>query len=197
MPNPPRPASLPTRSQRLLQAELWPDERILWSSRPDPATFRRASSFLVVVGIFVTGACGGMVVLARHSKMDGTMALALVVVSLGALFGLFLISSPLWAGRNAERKIYAVTDRRVLILRTNKNRVTHSQTYLPDRLGAMERLERPDGSGNLIFERYTQPNPDSGTVVIKHGFTAINNVRGVEQLIVSTFLLGLAPSSKR
>lgn len=51
----------------------------------------------------------------------------------------------------------------------------------------MERVERPDGSGDLIFEQYTQRR-GSSTHTIRHGFISVPRVRDVEDVLRKTLV---------
>jgi hypothetical protein len=98
------------------------------------------------------------------------------------LIGLGMLSSPYWLARKAKNTCYILTDRRAIIVDGGVfgSRTIHS--FQPERLTAMSRTERKDGSGDLVFEQFTT-RQGSGHTTTRRGFIAIDNVRDVEELV--------------
>ncbi|MBA4066387.1 MAG: hypothetical protein C0501_22270 [Isosphaera sp.] len=115
----------------------------------------------------------------------------------GLLFltvGLGMLLAPVWAAYKATNTVYVVTDRRAVVFDGGWS--THVRSFGPADLTAVERRQRPDGSGDLILakEPYWVPGHTSGPPGRGHhvpggwsvreiGFFGIPRVREVEQLI--------------
>jgi hypothetical protein len=102
------------------------------------------------------------------------------------LIGLGMLSVPYWAYKKAQKTVYAVSNKRALIITSGMTR--NVQSFYPQSLGNIERSEKADGSGNIIFARRTTSNYNSNnnqtqasTTAI--GFFGIPDVRAVERLI--------------
>jgi hypothetical protein len=70
---------------------------------------------------------------------------------LGALFGVWMVFSPLWSYIIAQRTFYAVTNHRALMLEGNLFGGMRVRSFSPQQLEQFEKLERMDGSGSLLF----------------------------------------------
>ncbi len=100
------------------RALLAPDERLIWADRPDPQVLARAKLPQVIRGAL------GLVVIAGFFWLsflpnwpDGGRGLLLALfVLVAALYCLWLLAAPLTARKAAAHTLYAVTDRRVLVL---------------------------------------------------------------------------------
>ena len=57
------------------------------------------------------------------------------------------------------------------------------RTFEPDRLGHLQRRERPDGSGDLIFETQHWRDSDGDRRTREVGFIAVPEVKLVEQMV--------------
>ena len=75
--------------------------------------------------------------------------LGLPFVAIGAGIAL----SPLWRQRSRRRTVYAITDRRLLIIRAGT--VRRVRSFTPDDIQDLDRRERPDCTGDLIFSHET------------------------------------------
>ncbi len=98
------------------------------------------------------------------------------------LVGLAMLLSPLWMLRKARRTVYVVTDQRAIIF--DGGGITRIRSFGPDQLGDLQRNQRSDGSGDLIFEQkisYSRNNHRPHTTDI--GFLAIPEVKRVEDLV--------------
>jgi hypothetical protein len=95
-------------------------------------------------------------------------------------------------GSMARKTVYALTDRRAIVFEPQLFRTVQVRSYTAAGLGAMSRVERGDGSGDLVFEEYTTRGSNNTTTTTRRGFLAIANVHQVEGLIRKT-LLGPPP----
>ena len=124
--------------------------------------------------------------IARITKFDDVAWIILAGGVLGLLLGLVVLAEPLWASQRAKRAIYAVTDRRILILRFFGAHRT-VQTFLRVSIAELKRTERSDGSGNLTFIRQPLRDGEGDFHYRTETFTYIANIREVENLVRKTF----------
>lgn len=106
-----------------------------------------------------------------------------------ALVGLGLMLSPVWLRRKLKRTGYALTNRRALLIEGGLFGSRLVKSYAPEDLSDLERVERANGSGDLVFERVaTRVQSDDGRRVrtAPRGFLAIPDVRDVERLLRET-----------
>jgi hypothetical protein len=108
--------------------------------------------------------------------------------------GIGIMTAPLWLLRRARRTCYALTDKRAIICEPGWFGHWKTSSYMAHDLGRLKRRERPDGSGNLIFEEIRTISSDSHGRARTHthwrGFLNVANVREVEKLVRSTLLTG-------
>jgi hypothetical protein len=141
----------------------------------------------------------------RKEAEGGNMLdiMPLAIAGFAGLVGVGLLLSPLWLAlsrrRQQARSCYALTTRRALVWEpASGGQCLHS--YDPPRLGALNRIERDDGSGDLVFEEYTYtyqvnvapagspPSYQSRQGIGQRGFMNIARVREVERLLRQTLL---------
>lgn len=186
---PPDPALLPPDLDQRLRSELQPNERLLWTGQPLPHAARLQSLLIAAFGIPFT--VFSIVWMLFAGWIGGSVATGFSLFSLCGLpfflVGLGMLSSPYWIPRLARRTVYAITNHRALTLRTSLFGTLTTESFTAQRLTRLERRERPDGSGDLIFEQFTEPL-GSGTTTTTRGFLAIPNVRQVQDLLTLTLL---------
>lgn len=190
-------AMLNERLRQFLNREVQPGEQLRWFGQPRPWRMAIRSIPIVLFAIPWTAfsifwmAMAGGAAWFSHEHTESATAPSLSPMDLFACFPLFglpflliglgMLSSPFWMMRKARRTLYAVTDRRVIILSGSWS--TTVTTLMPDQLRDLTRKEKLDGSGDLYFEQppvyesRTQPRPTH------RGFIGIPNVREVEELV--------------
>ena len=93
--------------------------------------------------------------------------------------------------RKAQNTVYALTDKRALILSPTWRGVISVRSIPPEHLSARTRTQNPDGSGTLVFTQLTtaqrRAGPDGGTYAVTVGFENIADVREVDALIERTY----------
>src|SRR6185295_1976399 len=97
------------------------------------------------------------------------------------LIGLGMFSSPYWVARSAKKTVYALTNRRAIVFAGGW--WTSVRSFSPDRLNDLSRVQRSDGSGDLIFESRVNYGSDNNRRTTEAGFMAIPNVKHVEDLV--------------
>jgi len=171
--------------------ELEPGESLLWSGSPDPRRSMLTSLPVLLFAIpwtafaiFWVATAAGMTSNVRGSG-GGSGFFPLFGIPF-ILIGLAMLSGPFWAYRKAQKTVYAVSNKRAIIITGGLTR--NVQSFYPRSLGAIERSEKADGSGNIIFARRTNSNYNSNsnqsqTSTTSIGFFGIPDVRTVERLI--------------
>ncbi len=201
----------------LIANELEEGERVLWTDRPHPNSRSSASptmAFYIMASVF--GLIGVMLILVGfivsvsvHGKNGSDVLLALSIIGTTFIFLaiLFTIFS-LFYRPNLKGTAYAITEQRIITVTTGRSLIVYS--YGKEDIGALNRIERPDGSGDLIFAANRQASPyggnygyygasygsyggttgNMGTLGISANagkFLGIANVRDVERIVRRTF----------
>jgi hypothetical protein len=197
---------LPPDLAARVESELADGERLVWVGQPLPGLYRLRSIPLLIVGIFFLGfsvlwlvMTAGMGLFAGFGAAQAGGGPAAVGVdsffgcfALVGLFplaiGIFLVTSPLWMGSMARKTLYAVTNRRAIIFEPQLFRTVQVRSYTASGLGAMARVERGDGAGDLVFEEYVTRGANNSTTTQRRGFLAVPRVREVEGLVRRTLL---------
>jgi hypothetical protein len=156
------PLPIAPETEALLQAELKPGEKVLWSSAPIRSRILKTSLPLILIGLLFTGFA-----FLSISRPSGAFPMGPLLANADlAPFFLFgtvglalLVVSPLAAMKMARRTGYAITTDRVLAAEAVLFGPTKLRSYPASRLGAAQLDLKPDGSGSIILE----------TVVVKGG----------------------------
>lgn len=183
-----------------LDNELLEGEELLWSGRPEARGKSVASParvfsilgriyFLIGVGLLILSLI--LLFLFYPSPPPEAFLGALIPGGIFFILGLiFLIIGSIVRSPN-RNTLYAITNRRAIIFRTGRYlRVT---SYSGRAITQVQRFERPDGSGDLIFSgiplsyggSYGNSNYDSYNTGRQGIFAAIPNVRQAEQKLLS------------
>ncbi len=176
---------LPLSISRLVDAELRTGEQVVWVGQPIPSRFARRSIAFVLFGIPWTAFALFWIAGASRFKIPdfskGFDFFPLFGIPF-VLVGLGMLSSPFWMRRKALKTAYVITDQRAIVLGAGAFGSTTVRSFDPDRLKDLRRVQKSDGTGDLIFERTWSQGDKQAT---DHGFLAIANVREVESRIVS------------
>jgi hypothetical protein len=178
----------PARAQDIATRQIEPGERLLWSGAPAPGAAALGALPASLFGIPFTGFAvfwiWGAATAATHAP--GPWALFPLFGTPFLLIGLGMLAAPLWAAMRAGSTVYAVTERRALIiLRGGAGGVT---SYSHAELQQLMRIERPDGSGSLFFAWQASPSTRAFQQFSRVGFVGIADVRRVERLIRENIL---------
>ncbi len=148
-----------TNTDMLLERELGEGEQLRWSGRPRETKGRRSQSvntFLILAIVF--GSIGILFLLLATIFLFGVpdpakFVICLVFYIIGGVFtylALFFGLFSLFYRFSTKNLHYAITDQRVLIIRSG--RVLTVESYYKDDITQIKRIEREDGSGDLIFD---------------------------------------------
>jgi hypothetical protein len=185
---------LPHHLQSQLDRELDEGESIVWSAQPLPNALRRGAVANwaltgVLVSIFAAmfAVIGWTAAITPPAEREDKPA-GLFIFS-GSLMTLWLVSLPLflaWARSTARSTVYAITDRRAVILVVRRGRTVSECDYRGDELIHLARTENEDGSGTLVFESARGAGGTARTAT-RHRFVAIPDVLGVERILRNRF----------
>lgn len=96
--------------------------------------------------------------------------------------GIGMLAAPLWLARRARRTVWVVTAKRIACLTLSRSGVT-VRTILPRTIFAIERTEKPDGSGSLKLIFGEGRDSDGDKVERSETLAAIPAVRQVEDIV--------------
>jgi hypothetical protein len=176
--------------ERMAQNELGAGERLLWVGQPNPwrSTLTSFAIYLFAIPwtafvIFWEAMALGM---GSHVRNQSGPFLIFPLFGIPfVLIGLGMLSTPIWVYRKMRRTLYAVTDKRLLIIISGRSRTV--QSYDERSIGDIQRREYTDGSGDIIFARKlrygTDDNGTTTTSTTNIGFLGIPDVRSVEKLV--------------
>jgi hypothetical protein len=182
-----------------LSNELLADETLLWSGRPDarkrsiasPArVFRTLGLVFMPVGLLIL--LIGLILLFSPLSPSGFQPGMLGLVIPGGVFfilGVVYLIIGLVGFSSSGNTLYAITNQRAIIVRPGRY-VTVS-SYNKRSIGQVQRIERADGSGDLIFANnapygsYGNTRYNTNSVRFgRPGFYALPDVRSVEQILL-------------
>jgi hypothetical protein len=169
----------------LVDAELAKGDRIAWIGQPIPSLLASTAIPNVLIGIPFTAFALFWIAGASGFRWPGFARPSALLVLWGipfVLVGLWMLTSPYWMYRKALRTVYAITDRRALIIEAGFWGRVQVRSFEPWSLAILARTQRADGSGNLVFQReYRHQRRHAHYVDI--GFLAVPNVKEVEDRI--------------
>jgi len=203
--------------ESLIANELEEGERVLWTGRPDPnhrgsvtpvITFYILTAVFGLIGILFI-LIGFIVSVSVHSKSGADTLLGLsipgvIFIFMAIIFGIVsLVYRP-----NLKGTAYAITEQRIISVTAGRTLIAYS--YGKNDIGVLNRIERADGTGDLIFALNRQVSPYGGNYSYYGGsygayggttgnmgtlgtsanagkFLGIANVRDVERIVRRTF----------
>jgi hypothetical protein len=137
----------PELSSKLAE-ELAPDEKVLINTRPSFAsTVNPYGALLFTIAMI---AIPVVWILGASQTKNSSIGFILF----GIFWGILWISA--WVSQNdiipllTGKTIYAVTNKRLLILRVGKNS-KKAESFAPSALGSISKIEKRNGSGDLII----------------------------------------------
>ncbi len=167
----------------IAQREMGTGERLIWADRPAPGRLALARLPATLFGLVFAGFAVFWIAGATEATIDvdGAFSLFPLFGLPFLLVGLWIVLAPLWAWMGARKTVYAVSSDRLVIIKGGSVR-----SFAPDEIENLERRERSDGSGNVVFHREyyrSRGRHGSRTRVRKTGFYGIPEVRRVEDEI--------------
>jgi hypothetical protein len=186
--------TLPPEHQSRLDRELDEGEAINWVAQPMYSMLKKqsvANWFIFALIGFLFGALFITLGVVEHLYPDpvqdrsvfGPIIFGSIVIVVALLtMPLFLIS----AKRTACNTIYALTDKRAIIITVHRDGSITERDYRGDELIHLARKEYKDGSGTLTFESARGAGHTSQTAS-RHRFQAIERVIEVERMLRDQF----------
>lgn len=171
------------RDQRILSYVhsdvLQPKEQLIWKGRPSPTRSMAVAALKTIFGVFFF--CGA-VVMTVIANQHG-MALFGVPLLLG---GLWLVTVPVRLAMRARKTYYAITDKRVLIVKAGKRIkvITITSGDITD----YERSDRGDGTGDIRLHRVAKKGPQVGSILVaefEDGLWGVDDVKGAADAIAA------------
>lgn len=173
--------------EALFSAELQAGEHPAWSGAPNPgrislralplALFAIPWTAFAVFWMFMAGGLGNQVG-GRGGSGFSLAGLPFVLVGLG------LLMSPIWMRRSARRTGYFITNRRALIIEKRLVGGYRVRSFFPREFGTLERVQRANGSGDIILARDISAGGSNGNPVRRVGFFGVPDAREVEALLM-------------
>lgn len=176
------------QAEQIALSQLDGGERLLWSGSPAPAVALLKALPLSLVGIpFTAFACFWIwTASSATSRSGGPWALFPLFGLPFLLVGLGVFFAPVWIYFAACNTVYAVTEKRALVISGGAMRGVQSFTH--ENIGEITRFERSDGSGSVYFAARTMVTSRGFPQSMRVGFEGIPEVRHVEQLIRDNLL---------
>ena len=194
----------------LVEREIAPGERVVWAAQPIPRWFAPgaigATLFMIPWTAFAV-LWTVLALLGTHGRLGGGSAHPATSPTPSGVAAVFGICFPLWglifvgfgvAGLTAplrtrtrlKRTAYVITDRRAIVLRPERFGARVVETYSPNRLTHLQRRERRDGSGDLVFEAAAEParQRSSRQATAVRGFLSVADVSHVERTLRDALL---------
>jgi hypothetical protein len=175
--------NLPGDLAEAIEAELSPDEIVIWLGQPLPERMMREGWLFFAFGVVLTGFA--IVEMFSRNAGDRKSRVFHFLFCLSFLpLAIPLYVHPYRLLRKARNTAYLVTNRRAIVFDANYHGGGHTiSSFLPNRLRDVDRRQDPGGTSDLIFERRSVKGVDGTTESIELGFIAIQDVDEVERLI--------------
>ncbi len=162
----------------IVTPQLRRGEKAVWTERPQPMA--RAKSRLKIF-LFGIPFFGFAIFWTVGASQSGDPVFPLFGIPF-MLVGAALLLSPLWSYWEAKNwLIYAITDQRILIIRTFPRHKVES--FEPDDITKLERTTKADGSGNIIFAE-EERRGKNGTYMVPRGFYGVPEAMRVEEAVM-------------
>jgi hypothetical protein len=183
--------SLPREVLDRIDEELLAGEELLWAGRPSGLSSGRMTTSTAKVTTLIGALAAVAILMGGMMMMRGYTAMWWVLLMVIILSVIVTASPIIRAMRRNLNTIYAVTDRRALIMEGN-----NVQSYGPRDIEFIERRMHSDGRGDILFAREVHPSGaamwgysgyNRRPVEMTVGFFGIENPRAVEALMLETF----------
>ena len=161
------------RLRRLLTEALQPGERVLWQGQPDGVARMMMWRLLWWIGIplllLVTRA------IARSWVGQSTVPLLMV--------GLMMVAAPFVMLLHDLQTLFAITNRRALIVRTAWGKRTVTATRFEDMDAAFEISDIGRGAGHLNFASGRSPRSPDTDYTGRYGFRCVRSPSEVRNIL--------------
>jgi hypothetical protein len=151
-----------------IKAELHPGENLRWVGSPSFRALLFSQLYGIAFGLVFAAVSG-------RTLFNGTAkGLGFYIVCLFALIGVATSVGAAWPVLAVGRMAYAVTDRRLLIVRDFLWRKVIA--VAPTGINIVEHRARANGSGSVTFRRDVEDRDSEGSTVTKLAFLGVRDV---------------------
>jgi len=183
-----------SEAQQCAQSELQSGESLYWSGTADPRrvaiTALPASLFgipfagFALFWIYTAFSATNAMSRSNHNSFTKGFALFPLFGLPFLLVGLGVILTPLWAYRKGLSTVYAVTNKRIMVIAGSGNRTVKS--ILPADIVGVDHRERPDGSGDIVIQTSTLLRSNNNSISqAKVALCGIPDVKQVVQQVMA------------
>lgn len=181
-----------TRLREEIEKELEPGETIEWIEQPIARFFTRSTVGIALAGLLSLGFIAfwlygwlEMTTL-RGARITDPMSNWIrngggFVGIFGLLMAIVPLSVPLLHWLEMRGTLYALTNRRAILLKPGSPRVV--QSFFPRELAMIERRDNADGSGDLIVFTHRSKDFDNDTITQEFGFKYLRNPREFARML--------------
>lgn len=171
-------SSIGPKMEAYLDTQLQADERVLWAGTTNVSGRMKRLLPIYVMCVFMMVFCSVI-----FFFMDNPSRLSLVLFSLLTWAGIPAVIA--WGqSEHLRRTLYAITDRRMLILSLDKPKRTES--YPPEKLEFIRPVIKTGGRGDIYFITLRGKGRNRH-MKFDHGFLDIAEVKRVAALMRRTF----------
>ena len=177
--------------QLCAQSELQGGESLLWSGSANPGRSAMSALPAALFGIPFAGFAFFWISTAYHSTHNlanhhnalpsGFSAFPLFGLPF-LLIGLGMILAPLGVYLKGRSGVYAVTNRRVMLISGTTTRSVKS--IIPTDIAEVDHRERPDGTGDVLIRTNSVMHTNNGTTPMTVGLYGVPNVKEVAGLVL-------------
>ncbi|MGA2846824.1 MAG: PH domain-containing protein [Candidatus Acidiferrales bacterium] len=181
----------PGDEQVCAQSELQGGESLLWSGAADPSRSAMSALPVALFGIpfaavafsMMSNAYRGTHNLAnQHNTLAGGFSAVPLFGLPFLLIGIGVTLSPLWVYLKGRSVVYAVTNRRVMLISGTTSRSVKS--IIPTDIAGVNYRERPDGRGDVFIRTNSVVRTNNGTTQITVGLYGVPNVKEVAGMVM-------------
>ena len=159
--------------RRLLSEALQPGERVLWQAQPDGIARMMMWRFLWWVGI-------PWLLLAFIAISRGWIDHSTVPV---LMIGIMMVAAPFVMLLQDLQTLFAITDRRALIVRTAWSKRSVAATRFADMDAAFEVMDIGRGAGHLNFASARSTRSPDTDYTGRYGFRCVRNPAAVHDIL--------------
>ncbi|MBO6513026.1 MAG: hypothetical protein JJ974_03570 [Phycisphaerales bacterium] len=182
----------PDHLQSRLDRELDEGESINWSAQPNFQYLKRdilrQARTLIFLFYFFTVIFISFAAIFYFKPSEDESPITFVIFSAVSLFSAIFIRWMIIYHTKyvSNSTIYAITNKRAIIITVNKDKSITERDYRADELIHLARTEFPDGSGTLTLES-ARGAATTNQVAYRHQLRALDNVIEIERLLRTQF----------
>ncbi len=141
-----------------MQRELRDGERLLWVGVAAKRRLDSSAYLFLSFGLIFLAGCALVVfksswIYGSGKNRNAAAIVFIVFMTPFFLAGFRMMAAPWLARRKARKNIYAITDQRAIVITGSLlGSTTEVRSFTADQLKDIRRVQREDGSGDLVFE---------------------------------------------